>query len=82
LEEFDMKYVAINFYDDEVWVEFAEAKNGEEAEFILARNNAQVILSREEVKSILPQILNEMDLRLEKKEKWGGYEKSKGCCGV
>jgi len=25
-----MKYVAINFYDDEVWVEFAEAKNGEE----------------------------------------------------
>jgi len=65
-----MRYVAINFYGDEVWVEFAEAKNGEEAEFLLERNNAQVILSREDVKSILPQILNEMDLGLEKSEKW------------
>jgi len=62
--EVEMKYVAINFYDKEVWVEFVEARNAEEAEFKLSRNNAQVILSRDEVSLILPEIIDEMDLRV------------------
>ncbi len=65
----EKQYVAINIYDDEVWVEFARAKNFEEAEFKLGRNNAQVILGEDEVRRIFLEIQNNIDFNLQKENR-------------
>lgn len=62
----EKQYVAINFYDNEVWVEFASAKNYEEAEFKLERHNAQVILDEDEVRKIFQEIQKHINLDLTK----------------
>lgn len=59
----EKQYIAINFYDNEVWVEFATARNFEEAEFQLGRNNAQVILDEDEVRKVFKEISKNIDLQ-------------------
>ena len=66
-----MEYYSINFYSvsektGEVWIEKTEAENNEEAEHLLARNNAQLILSEEEFRRLFEKMAKE----LEDQESW------------
>jgi len=69
-----MKYVAINYYAGDVWVEFTDAENGEDAEFELKRGNVQIILSRDDVVRVLPEIVNKMEIVVNQIMKTGGRE--------
>ena len=60
-----MEYFSINFYPlkektNWIWIERKEARNSEEAERLLSRNNAQLILSAEEFKKLFAQISREL----------------------
>jgi len=59
-----MKYYAISWYDDEIWVEAAEAKDGDEAMEKLGRNNPQLVITKEEFEKIKSEIE-----KIDKKEK-------------
>lgn len=67
-----MKYVAINYYAGDVWIEFTDAENGEDAEYELKRGNFQIILSRDNVVRILPEIVHKMGIELNQLMKIGG----------
>ena len=51
-----MKYFAINWYDDKVWVESGEFSSRDEAERELSRNNPQLILTEEELLQIFRDV--------------------------
>jgi len=51
-----MKYFAINWYNDRVWVESGEFNSRDEAEHELARNNPQLILTEEELLQIFRDV--------------------------
>lgn len=58
----EKQYVAINFYGNDVWVEFTSARSYSDAEFELARNNPQIILSEDEVRKVFGEIKKRIDL--------------------
>ena len=51
-----MKYFAINWYDDKVWVESGEFNSRSGAEHELSRNNPQLILTEEELLQVFRDI--------------------------
>jgi len=53
-----MKYYAINVYANDVWLEHTEARDFDTAERELARNNYQVILSKDEMLVMFKQFLD------------------------
>uniref|UniRef100_A0A7C3SN81 Uncharacterized protein n=1 Tax=Dictyoglomus turgidum TaxID=513050 RepID=A0A7C3SN81_9BACT len=58
-------YFAINLYGEgekaDIWVESVEAKNIDEAEDLLARNNPQIILTRSEARKVLQELRKRME---------------------